>query len=94
MGESLERIEPGTDTPQRSILERARAAARIAAIFGGYFTVVTAFRIIASVVAERAFPSLKDLGDILFVLVACFLGFGGLAFIVKLLGMPIFSKNE
>jgi hypothetical protein len=92
--ESLEHIEPGTHQRHHSIRARARAAVPIAITFGGFFAGVTAIRISASVLGRGTAPALAELDEILFLLTAVFLGFGGFAFAVKLLGVSVFSKDE
>ena len=66
----------------------------IAVRFGGFFAGVTAMRLFAFVAAGGKVSSLTELAEMFATVAAAFVGFGTLAFAVKVAGMPIFSKDE
>jgi len=86
--------ESNTSGRRHALLGRARGAVPIASHFGGFFAGVTAIRIVASLAVVGKIPSLAELGQISFTVAAAFVGFGTLAFVVKVAGMPIFDRDE
>lgn len=84
--DDLQRLSPAPDGGRLPLPVRARAAIPSAAVFGGVFAGATLLRVLASVLATGALPSLVATGAILGAVIAAFLGFGGLAFLVHLAG--------